>query len=168
MSGRFGYRFRLEKKIGAMTETAFIDPKSYLAIFLASRSTSVNSRPHSLPSTNAGHLLSSMVVPSSNTNEQSVCNIDDKCRFGYSSRKARPKSDLPADRSPPTASDNPELGQRRRRREEKVLGETEVIIARNLSLAYLRSCPAGGSGVSPVSRRFRCLISLPVGVSKGH
>src|SRR5207253_9780925 len=124
MSGRFGYRFRLEKKIGAMTETPFIDPKSYLAIFLASRSTSVNSRPHSLPSTNAGHLLSSMVVPSSNTNEQSVCNIDDKCRFGYSSRKARPKSDLPADRSPPTASDNPELGQRRRRREEKVLSGT--------------------------------------------
>src|SRR5438128_10694529 len=115
MSGRFGYRFRLEKKIGAMTETAFIDPKSYLAIFLASRWTSLNSRPHSLPSTNAGHLLSSMVVPSSNTHEHSICTIDDKRRFGYSSRKGGPKSDLRADGPPPTATENPGLRQKRPR-----------------------------------------------------
>ena len=48
-----------------MTEVAFIGTKSYLAIFLPSRSTRVSGRSHSLPSTNTGQLLSTMVVPPS-------------------------------------------------------------------------------------------------------
>jgi hypothetical protein len=60
--GGSGFLFRLAQKIGAMTQVHSQTTKSYLAIFFASRSTSVSSRPHSLPSTNTGHLLSSMVV----------------------------------------------------------------------------------------------------------